>query len=266
MRRLVHLSDLHFGRDHPDLAAALVHRINDLAPDLVAISGDLTQRARNSQFRAARRFIDTIVPPVLSVPGNHDVPLDNLYARLLRPYRRYRRWIATDLEPVFRDDTVVVVGINSVNPYNWQRGRLGLTGRIARAFEGAGDRLRLLALHHPLDHPPNVDKRLIRGAEAGLKAFADMGVDGVLSGHLHLWSAALYPQQWLKRAMVQIRVGTALSTRQRGEENDFNLLTLSRDQIRIDRFATDQSGTAFGAERSALFRRTDCGWRPSPGG
>src|SRR5579875_2925577 len=99
MRRIVHLSDLHFGRTRPDLLGPLLESIHAAAPDLVAVSGDLTQRARAGQFAAARRFLAALPRPVLVVPGNHDVPLDAAWARLLWPWRRYRHWIGRDLEP-----------------------------------------------------------------------------------------------------------------------------------------------------------------------
>jgi 3',5'-cyclic AMP phosphodiesterase CpdA len=73
MRVLVHLSDIHFGRVNPSLLAPLVKTINEIEPDLVAVSGDLTQRARSHQFREARAFLDSLPQPQIIVPGNHDI-------------------------------------------------------------------------------------------------------------------------------------------------------------------------------------------------
>ena len=114
MKRLLHLSDLHFGRIHADLVEPLVRTVNGLAPDLVAISGDLTQRARVSQSEQAAAFIAELDAPVVSVPGNHDTPLDNIALRFLAPWRRYRRHISRDLEPVVADDHMALVGVNTV--------------------------------------------------------------------------------------------------------------------------------------------------------
>ena len=94
MRTIVHLSDIHFGRVDPRLVAPLVDAVRAAAPDLVAVSGDLTQRARRRQFEQARAFLDKLPPPILAVPGNHDVPLFNLPARFLDPFGGYRRHIA----------------------------------------------------------------------------------------------------------------------------------------------------------------------------
>ena len=85
MSRLIHLSDLHFGKDRPDLLTPLLESVNAFDPDLVIISGDLTQRAREKEYRAARAFIDRINAPVLSVPGNHDIPLHRPFTRFLTP-------------------------------------------------------------------------------------------------------------------------------------------------------------------------------------
>ncbi|MBD83468.1 MAG: phosphodiesterase, partial [Oceanibulbus sp.] len=135
MSRLIHLSDLHFGKDRPDLLMPLLEAVNGYDPDLVIISGDLTQRAREKEYRAARAFIDRINAPVLSVPGNHDIPLHRPFTRFLAPWRYYRRWIHHDLTPVHEGADFVAVGINTVDRFKWQTGKLGLRrlGRACRA-------------------------------------------------------------------------------------------------------------------------------------
>ena len=124
MSTLIHLSDLHFGKDRPDLLEPLVERVNVLAPDLVVISGDLTQRAREEQFKEARDFIKKINARVLSVPGNHDVSLHRPFRRFFWPWRSYKKYIDQDLTPSFENDEMIVVGINSVDRFSWQTGRL----------------------------------------------------------------------------------------------------------------------------------------------
>src|SRR5438105_4277318 len=113
MRTLVHLSDIHFGRLDARIVAPLIATINDLSPDLIAVSGDLTQRARRRQFVEARDFLSQLPQPQLVVPGNHDVPLFDLAGRFLRPFDAYQRYITTDLEPVCQDDEMIVIGMNS---------------------------------------------------------------------------------------------------------------------------------------------------------
>src|SRR5712671_7289873 len=103
MRVIVHLSDIHFGRIDASLIAPLRETVKEIKPDLVAVSGDLTQRARSHQFREARAFLDSLPQPQIVVPGNHDVPLHNVLSRFARPLRKYRRYITSDLRPFHSD-------------------------------------------------------------------------------------------------------------------------------------------------------------------
>src|SRR6266849_8571631 len=110
MRVIVHLSDIHFGRVDTRLIAPLVETVKEIKPDLVAVSGDLTQRARSHQFREARAFLDSLPHPQIIVPGNHDVPLHNVLARFAQPLDKYKRYITDDLHPAYVDEEIVVVG------------------------------------------------------------------------------------------------------------------------------------------------------------
>ena len=266
MTVIAHLSDLHFGRERPDLAAALVETVNRLAPDLVAISGDFTQRARGRQFRAARAFLDRLRAPWIATPGNHDVPLDRPATRLFAPYAAYRRHIARDLAPRWRGGGVVVVALNTVNPLDWQRGRLG-RGRLARlraAFAAEeGEALRVVMAHHPIVHARGERKALLRGAAAARSAFGAAGVDLALSGHLHSWRAQTAEAGG--RAVVMVQAGTGVSTRLRDGENDFNLLRLTPGAIRVERYAAGVDETAFRPAGASRFVRAPGGWRADPG-
>lgn len=244
MTRLAHLSDLHFGTDAPGLAVVLADRLRRIAPDLVIVSGDLTQRARPSQFRAARAFLDGLGLPWLAVPGNHDIPLYMLPERLIRPFARYRRHISDDLEPGWADGAVQVQGVNSVNPRTWQAGRLR-PDDVRRTCGGFGDvdgRLRVVAMHHPLMHGPNVRKRLMEGASEALRALAGCGAEVVLCGHLHAWAAAPMRVREAGRDILLVQAGSTLSTRLRGELNDFNLLTVAGPELSVERWACGEAG------------------------
>lgn len=263
MRRIIHLSDLHFGRDRPELMAPLLERINGLNADLVAISGDLTQRARNRQFQQARTFIDAIDAPTLVVPGNHDTPLYNFFERLIWPFRRYRRWINRDLQPVMHAPQASVVGINSVNPLGIQRGWFSPRDirRVRRGFRDAAEgALRIVVVHHPLEHLPGEDKKLMRGARTAIKALGDAGTDIVLSGHLHSWRAETFARIEDHRGVIQIHAGTGLSNRVRGEPNDFNLLHLDGDRVHVERFAAVDSTRSFDHHQKVSFCRDADGW------
>src|SRR6266540_2867345 len=113
MRSIVHLSDIHFGRINEEVIAPLIETVKKINPDLVAVSGDLTQRARSHQFREARAFLESLPTPQIVVPGNHDVPLHNVFARFMQPLRKYRRYITDDLRPFYYDDEIAVLGVNT---------------------------------------------------------------------------------------------------------------------------------------------------------
>ncbi len=263
MRRVLHISDLHFGRARPELLEPLLAAIAAAAPDLVTVSGDLTQRARNWQFEEARSFLDAVSAPILVVPGNHDVPLDNVPLRFLRPWSRYRKWIGWNLEPAFEDDELSVVGVNTVNPFSRQRGKLAdrATRRVCAAF--AGDRTgrtRIVVVHHPLEHAPGERKQLMRGASRAIDALSDCGADVILSGHLHAWRADPFAARRGRTGVLQVQAGTGLSTRLRGEENDFNLLTLAPGEIVVERFVAGDRARGFTPAARLRFRTSDRGW------
>ncbi|PVA09610.1 phosphodiesterase [Pelagivirga sediminicola] len=263
MRRIVHLSDLHFGRDRPELLEPLLAAVNALAPDLVAISGDLTQRAREGQFRAARAFVDRIEAPVLIVPGNHDVPLHNLIGRVLWPWRQYKRWVSRELEPEFRDDEIIVLGVNTVNNLAHQSGLFSrrALGRIGAAFrETKGRRTRIVVAHHPLEHQPGERKKRMRGADDAMEELASLKADVILSGHLHSWRAAPFTEKEGRSAVLQVHAGTGLSSRLRGEENDFNLLKVDGDVIDVTRYVAAEGAADFAVAQRCRFRRGAGGW------
>ncbi|CAN5723112.1 metallophosphoesterase [soil metagenome] len=262
MRRIAHLSDLHFGRTRPELLEPMIAAVNGASVDLIALSGDLTQRARDHQFREARAFIDRLEAPCLVVPGNHDVPLDNPLLRFLAPWRRYRRWIGADLEPVHADEAMVVVGINTADPMAWQRGRVrsGSLRRACAEFAQADGRMLVVVAHHPFEHLPEETKEPMPGAAEALERLAGCGAHIVLSGHLHSWRAAPFSLPRGRRGILQVQAGTGLSTRLRREENDFNLLRIESGEVVIERFVPDPATHHFTRTANLRFRRGPSGW------
>src|SRR5688572_25280089 len=115
MRVIAHISDLHFCRIEPAVVEALVADLNSNVPDLIAVSGDLTMRARSREYRAARAFFDRLRAPVLAVPGNHDITSYWLHERFLDPLGRWRRFIAEEAEPIWTDAEIAVVGVNTAS-------------------------------------------------------------------------------------------------------------------------------------------------------
>ena len=126
MRRIVHLSDVHFGRVDEQTVERAIESINGLEPDVVVLSGDLTQRARKQEFIAAKQFLDALPKPQIVVPGNHDVPLYNVIDRFVRPLDKFRKYITDDLMPKYLDDELAVVGVNTARSLVVKGGRINV--------------------------------------------------------------------------------------------------------------------------------------------
>ncbi len=264
MRSLAHLSDLHFGREDHAVVEALVEDLRETPPSLVVVSGDLTQRARSGQFRAARRFLDRLPSPWMSVPGNHDIPLFNVAARLIAPLRGYRRHVAEDPEPFVHDEEIAVMGVNTARRAKWKDGRLSALqiGRIRDRFGPIPERVfKVVVTHHPFVPAPGTEDPAVvgRGFEA-LQAAERAGVDLLLAGHLHLgFSGDVRPYYLsLRRSMLVAQAGTATSNRHRGEPNTYNRITVDPPHLSIEVRAWD--GTRFGARAHVRYVKKDDEW------
>lgn len=269
MRTVVHLSDLHFGRIEPALVPLLVADINAIRPALVVVSGDLTQRATVDQFRQARAFLHQLNAPLLVVPGNHDVPLCNLAARFVAPLARYRRYVTVDLAPVFEDDEIIAVGVNSARALPFSGlGRINLTQvnrAAARLRDAAAGLIKIVVTHHPFELPAGHDERQIIGrSEMAMAELASVGADVFLAGHLHVshvgGTATRYKIAGHSALVVQ--AGT-LSTRQRGEANAFNVLGIAEAGIDVERREWNEVLREFQLGWRGSFRRTSDGWAPA---
>jgi 3',5'-cyclic AMP phosphodiesterase CpdA len=266
MRTLVHLSDIHFGRMDARCVPRLVRTIQGLAPDLVAMSGDLTQRARTSQFVQARSFLRQLPFPQVVVPGNHDVPLFNLAARFLSPFDGYCRYITDDLEPVFQDGEVIVVGLNSARSLPFHGGgRLNeaqVTRAAARLAAAPPDAVRIVVTHHPFDVPQgHGEKHLIGQSAMAMSLLAAVGADLFLAGHLHVSHVGGTAERYqiAGHSALVVQAGT-LSTRERGEANSFNVLRLARPDISVDTYTWEDKGQDFQRASTSRFRHTPLGW------
>lgn len=266
MRTLVHLSDLHFGKVDPallDPLCALVHRI---APDVVVVSGDLTQRAKSAQFEQARAWLDTLPGPQIIVPGNHDISLYNVLRRFLQPLTRYKRYITDNLDPIYIDDEIAVLGVNTARSLTFKDGRVNQEqiATIRAQLAGLADGMtRIIVTHHPFDLPvTNDDDDLVDRAPMAMKAFADCGVDLLLSGHMHASHAGNTAERYRidDFAALVVQAGTATSTRGRGEVNSFNVVRVAKDRIEVDRYGWDEIGKQFSLMKTEPFLRKGNVW------
>jgi 3',5'-cyclic AMP phosphodiesterase CpdA len=232
MSVLLQISDPHFGTEQPPVVEALVALARQQRPDLLVLSGDITQRARPAQFQMARTFMQRLGAPALAIPGNHDIPLFDLWARLRRPYARHIAAFGDDLEPVHSSPDLMVVCINTARPWRHKHGEVsGLqVDRVARLLAGAkAAQLRVVVVHQPVAVTRAEDKpNLLRGHAAALQCWAAAGADLVMGGHIHLpYVMALHG---VARPMWAVQAGTAVSSRvRRGVPNSVNLLRWGDD-------------------------------------
>jgi hypothetical protein len=153
MSVLLQIADPHFGTEQPPVVEALVALARQQRPDLLVLSGDVTQRARPAQFRAARAVTDLLGAPMLAVPGNHDIPLFDLWARLRRPYARHIAAFGDDLEPVHSSSDLMVVCVNTTRAWPHKHGEVSAhqIDRVVRLLAGAEPgQLRVVVVHQPV--------------------------------------------------------------------------------------------------------------------
>lgn len=267
MRTLVHLSDLHFGRIEAGVLEPLRRKVMAVAPDLVVVSGDLTQRARARQFREARAFLDALPGPQIVVPGNHDVPLYNVVMRFTAPLRNFRRFVTADLQPAYVDDEIAVVGVNTARSLVFKGGRINgeQVERARSVLCSLPERVtKILVTHHPFDVPKDSagSGQIVGRAGMALEQLGRCGADLLLSGHLHEAyvgrAAERFDIEGLSALVVQ--AGTATSSRTRESGNTFNILRLSPGRVEVERQVWREGD--FRRDALDVYARANGHWQP----
>jgi 3',5'-cyclic AMP phosphodiesterase CpdA len=256
--KIIHVSDLHFGRQDKGPAEALSQVMASIGPQLIVISGDLTQTASNEEFRLVRAFMDGLPCPYITIPGNHDIPEFPLTERFFAPYKRYKTHISDNLFPVMQFDEMVIAGLNSARPviphWNWANGRLSRAQFVElEKLLGPDDgRWRLCTFHHPIhkmeDSPLDLT---VFGGKRAMKRIAELQVDLVMTGHVH--HASITTLGTDKHKTVYLSASTTLSNRIREQENGFNLITLKPDEFTIEHYRLRNGG--FSTEGSFSHKR-----------
>ena len=267
MSVVLHLSDPHFGTEQAPVVEALVALTRQQQPDLVVLSGDVTQRARPAQFRAAQTFLGRLSSPALVVPGNHDLPLFDLWARWHHPYARYIAAFGADLEPVQASPDLLVVCVNTTRAARHKHGEVSASqiDRVAHTLAGASAaQLRVVVVHQPVavtraEDVPN----LLRGHAAALQRWSAAGTDLVMGGHIHLpYVTAI---AGLERPVWAVQAGTAVSSRVRpGVPNSVNLLRWDAASIpaccHIERWCFCSTAQAFVLTEVSDIQPARCGY------
>lgn len=271
MRTIAHLSDIHFGRTDPAVVEGCIADLNAQQPSLVVMSGDFTQRARAAQYKEAMRFMGRLPRPQLVVPGNHDIPLFNLPERFLMPLRNYRKYVTRDLRPVYQDEELLVVGVNTARPFTlnfdgfWKDGKISdeqLLDIKLRACELPPTVFKVVVTHHPFIPPPGERVHgIVHNHKRALDQLEQCNIDMLLAGHLHMgYSGDVRTHhEAVKRSMISVQAGTATSTRRRDEPNAYNLITINPDHLTIQVRAWD--GTQFVKAARTHFSRLEGVWQ-----
>ncbi len=256
MSLLLHVSDTHFGRVRPEVVLALERLIDERRPDIVVHSGDVTQRAMRSEFRAARELMDRHAGARwLVIPGNHDVPLWNPLGRLFRPYAGFEAELGRQVESEIELPDALVLGVNTTRRWRRKHGEVSkaqverVSARLRRA---SPKQLRVVVTHQPVHVVAARDEvNRLRGAERAVAEWSKAGADLLLGGHIHLpyvRSLPAAPREGARQVWV-VQAGTAVSSRVRGRRpNSLYLIHYAGGrECTVERWDFNESARAFEA-------------------
>lgn len=232
MTILLQISDPHFGTERPAVVEALLRLKEQQRPAIVVFSGDITQRARYAQFAAAKEFVSRLAPPALvAVPGNHDIPLFNVLARALYPYRGFQWAFGKHLEPEWESPEFRVICVNTTRPARHKDGEVSAQqiDRVSQRLRtSTPEQVRVVVTHQPVYvlKGTEVHNRL-HGYAPAISAWSEAGADIIMGGHIHLpYIAPLHEhsEQVARRCWV-VQAGTAVSCRVRKRQaNSVNII------------------------------------------
>jgi 3',5'-cyclic AMP phosphodiesterase CpdA len=232
MTALLQISDPHFGTEQPRVVEALLRLVQEIRPAVVVLSGDITQRARRAQFDAARDFVNRMARPVVAIPGNHDIPLFNVVARMFHPYAGFERVFGPNLEPEWEDEHTRIICVNTTRAYRHKDGEVSAEQILAvaeRLESATRQQLRIVVTHQPVHvvRDSEVHNRL-HGHHEAIRAWSAAGVDIIMGGHIHLPYIASLQEHYtdVRRRCWVVQAGTAVSHRVRAHHpNSVNVIT-----------------------------------------
>lgn len=255
---VLHLSDLHFGAgDDGAIVRGTPVLIERFDPELVIASGDLSHRGRGQQLSHAAAFLRSLGPPVLAIPGNHDIPY-TFPARFTHPFREFeQQWDTT--EPTYSSPALHVVGLNSVRPWRHQSGGIRTTKleeAAARMRGGHPSAFRIVVLHHHLIGAPwRSRKKPVARRNHVLASLADAGADLILAGHIHQAAVSERHEFEISRGsergcVVSVAPGLGQPRPQRqGEARGLHVYEIDESRLRIQTFVWREEDWGLTAER-----------------
>lgn len=266
MRKIAHISDLHFGTENKVVAEGLLRDINEIAPSIVIVSGDLTQRARSSQFKAAKEYLDRLRFNKIIVPGNHDIPLFDLFRRFFFPLTRYCKYITDDLTPFYKDDELAILGINTARSFTWKNGRISeeqIQTIKEKLCPVEMSLVEILVIHHQfIPSPDNDSVSLVGRADKALEVIDECGIDLILAGHLHEgFTGDIQTYHPGRRSIIVAQAGTAISNRRRDDPNSYNFITINERVIDIE--VRVWNGNSFEKSELVSYKYFDNKWEKS---
>ncbi|MES2661658.1 MAG: metallophosphoesterase [Verrucomicrobiota bacterium] len=266
--RLLHYSDPHFGAYDPRISRAAVEFAVELKPDLTMVSGDFSMRGRRFEFELARSWLRELPQPLVTLPGNHDVPgLNHILDRFFSPFGRYREYISEIEEPnLLLSDIGALATANSSTPFglhlDWSRGFLSpfQIHALSTFYEALPEgRLRVFGMHHPVVGSGEKERALVSPLGMVTKFFETSKIDLLLAGHFHQSKIGLFPEPTdSARRIVVSQAPSICSTRLKGEPNGFHLIHLAKDWVEIELWRWH--GESFEPETTKAFHRVENGW------
>lgn len=248
-KSIIHISDLHFGKINPNVLDSLLTLINTQKVDCVVVTGDITQRARSHQFLAALDFLKKVKAPIISVPGNHDVPLYNIIQRLFTPFKKYNKYIKSFSPSIYKDNDMIIAGIITNNIYTIKDGKISQEeiSALYKVFEqNPAHPIRIIACHHPV-FKPTTNPSILHLQKQALELKPLI----ILSGHDHQ-SSVEYIDNENEKYPLLINAGTATSNRTRKEANSLNHIEINFTDIIIKNFIFEED--KFELKTSRTFR------------
>ena len=262
---IAHISDIHFGREEPAVIEGLLTSLQRLNPDLVVISGDLTQRATDEEYRKGADFLQRLAWPHIIIPGNHDLSATHLIERFTSPWDKWQQYIQPETEPVLHAKGYSLIGVNTARAagwyFDWSRGQINQTQvkRVQDTLQVVpAQNLRIVIAHHPFWLPEQAEYRdVVSGRDKAIAGFKQANVDMILSGHIHM------AYTHILQGIIVSHAGTTFSNRLlEGHPNSFNVIRGNRKQLTIE--FMEWNGQQFQLVEQQTFTKTGVGWQSSP--